>query len=45
MDEHEVWWEGFWTNFEDRKRELVMIEGKTWEEADKIAREEFCLDD
>ena len=45
MDEHEVWWEVFWTNFDDRKRELVMKEGKTQEQADEIAREEFGLDD
>lgn len=45
MDEYEVWWVEFWQRFDDRKRELVMTEGKTWEEADAIAREEFELDD
>lgn len=43
MDENEVWWVGFWALFEDRKIELVS-EGKTQEEADAIAREEFDLD-
>lgn len=40
-------WALFWQQFDDRKRELVMNEGKTWEEADAIAREEFeaSLDD
>ena len=43
MDENELWWVDFWQRFEDRKEELVS-EGKTWEEADAIAREEFDLD-
>ena len=42
MDENEVWWLDFWQRFEDRKEELVS-EGKTWLEADVIAREEFDL--
>lgn len=45
MDENEVWWEDFWKRFEDRKHELVFSEGKSWEEAEAIAREEFGLDD
>ena len=43
MDENEVWWVGFWQLFEDRKAELVS-EGKSWQEADEIAREEFDLE-
>lgn len=41
LNAHETLWDNFWIKYEDRKHELVICDGKTKDEADKIASDEF----